>query len=116
MDKKLLNTHTFNVSHIDGQGNEWSGSFTVHRPNMGEVMKIGVKEAADLGGMSNVDILTGNLAHMIATLEVVVDTHPEWWKPRELHEMEVLRIVFDQYIDYLRKFQARPQPEGNSQG
>jgi hypothetical protein len=66
--------------------------------------------------MSNVDLFTGQLAHMMATLEVVVDAKPEWWKPRELQDMEVIRIVFDSYLDYLRRFQAKPQPQGTGEG
>jgi hypothetical protein len=104
-DKKLLNTHSFTISYKNSKGEEFSGSFTVHRPTIGELMRIGVKEASELGGLTNVDINTSIIAHMLASLDVVVDMKPEWWKPREMRDLEVLQEVYEKYLDYLRTFQ-----------
>jgi len=114
MDKKeLVNVNSFTISVKNVQGYEYSGTFTVHRPNMGELIRIGVKEAGDLGGLTNVDLVTSLLAHMICTLEVLVDTHPDWWKPREIKDMEVVQEVFDKLQTFLREFQIpyKPKPE-----
>lgn len=105
--KKLLNTYSFTISMVDSLGEPLSGSFTVHRPNMGELLRIGVSEARDLGGMTNVDLETSMLAHIIVTLEVIVDLNPTWWKPREIRDVEVLQAVYGKYLDYLREFQNR---------
>jgi hypothetical protein len=120
-EKKLLNVYSFTISFTSAQGQDFSGSFTVHRPTLGEQMRIGVKAAQDLGGLANVDIVASMVAQMIATLEVVVDQHPEWWKPRELREMEVLRMVYDKYQDYLQEFQVKssgrtPKSQGTGEG
>lgn len=107
--KKLLNSHTFTIEMAGVTGEIYNGSFTVHRPTMGEMMRIGVNEAQQLGGLSNVDGATQMLAHMIATLEVVVDLSPTWWKPRDIRDVEVLQAVYEKYIDYLREFQGRTE-------
>jgi len=107
--KKLLNTHSFTIEMSGSTGEIYAGSFTVHRPTMGEMMRIGVAEAQQLGGLSNVDVSTSMLAHMIATLEVVVDLSPTWWKPRDMRDVEVVQAVYEKYIDYLREFQGRTE-------
>ena len=112
--KKLVNTHTFTVNCTTAKSEELSGTFTVHRPNMGEMIRIGVAEARELGGMSNVDPATAMVASMIATLEIVIDVHPDWWKPRELYDAEVIQEVYNKYVDYLRQFQKKPSAEGTS--
>jgi len=116
--KQLSNIHSFIVNYTNAQGQDFSGTFVVHRPTLGETMRIGVKAAQDLGGMSNVDIVSSMVAQMIATLEIVIDTHPEWWKPRELRELEVLQIVYEKYTDYLREFQTstKSKHQGTGEG
>lgn len=104
MDRK--NTYTFSVDIKVGD-ESFIGTFTVHRPNVGELVRIGVSEAQKLGGLSNVDAMTQMVAHMVATLETVVDIKPDWWKPNEIYDMEVLQGVFEKYLDYLRTFQTR---------
>lgn len=112
MDKKdLLNTHTFNVDVTVPSGENFKGSFSVHRPTIGERIRIGVQEGRELQGLANVDFLTSNLAHILATLDVVVDSNPVWWKPRDLVDLEVMQAVYDKYIDYLQGFQGTPKQE-----
>lgn len=109
MEKKLLNTFTFSIDMSDSTtGEPFVGSFTVHRPTMAELMRIGVSEARELGGLANVDLETSMLAHMIATLETIIDLSPDWWKPREIRDVEVVQAVYGKYLDYLREFQKRP--------
>jgi hypothetical protein len=106
-EEKLLNTHSFDVNITIANGEILQGTFNIHRPTMAEKIQIGVLEAREIGGMSNVDVLTSNLARMIATFDTVIDTSPKWWKPRELHDMEVMQAVWDKIDDYLRKFSRR---------
>ena len=112
--KKLLNTHSFHIDLTAVTGQPYSGNFVCHRPTMQEMIRIGVIEARDLGGLTNVDIQTTMLAHMISTLEVAIDSAPEWWKPRELKDAEVVQEVYEKYIDYLRQFQRKPESQSNS--
>jgi hypothetical protein len=113
--KKLLNTHSFFIDVESVTGKTFSGKFTVHRPTIGELIRVGVIEANSLGGLSNVDLSTSMLAHMVATLDVIVDESPEWWKVRELRDMEVVQAVYDKCIAYLREFQRKPEHPGSSE-
>jgi len=115
MDKKdLLNTHSFTVDVTVPSGENFKGSFTVHRPTIGERIRIGVQEGRELQGLANVDMFTSNLAHILSTLEIVVDTYPVWWKPRDLKDMEVLQAVYEKYIDYLQEFQGGSKQESQT--
>jgi len=104
----LRNSHTFKIEMKMPSGEEFSGSFTIHRPTIGERITIGVLEAQRLIGLSNVDLYTGGLAHMVATLETVVDDAPIWWKPQDLRDVEVIQEVYTQYINFLNTFQGKP--------
>jgi len=97
-------------------GEEFIGKFKIHRPTIGERIKIGVIEAREIEGLSNVDILTSNLAHMIATFDVIVDEAPLWWKPRDLRDLEVLQTVYQKYVDCLQTFQKKPESEKTGEG
>lgn len=104
----LSNTFSFKIDIKAQSGEEFSGEFTVHRPTIGERIRIGVAEAQELAGLSNIDMDTAILARTIATFDVIVDKAPAWWKPRELRDVEVLQAVWKKYSDYLQEFQRRP--------
>ncbi len=110
----LRNAHTFRIDMKLPSGEEFNGSFTIHRPTIGERINIGILEAQRLGGLSNIDAFTGGLAHMVATLEVVIDDKPTWWKPQELRDVEVINEVYNKYVEYLNTFSGRVEPESGS--
>ena len=59
MDKKdLLNTHTFIIDVTVPSGENFKGQFVIHRPTIGERIRIGVQEGRELQGLANVNILT----------------------------------------------------------
>lgn len=105
--KDLTNSYTFELDMKVPSGEEFKGTFTYHRPTIGERIRIGVLEAQKLGGLVNVDVFTSQLAHMVATLEVIIDKAPVWWKPEELRDMEVLQMVFQDYLNRLQTFQGK---------
>ncbi len=101
----LTNSHTFRFEWVHPvTGKEYSGNFTIHRPNIRERIRIGVIEAQELGGLLNVDSFSATLANMVATFDIIIDTSPDWFKPREIHDVEVLQGVFEKYLDYLQQF------------
>lgn len=117
MDKKdLANTYTFAIDFTAPSGENFKGSFIVHRPTVGERIKIGVSEARELGGLINVDWQTSNLARIVSTLDVVIDKAPTWWKPNDILELEVLQEVYDKYVDYLQTFQRKPEQTSETTG
>jgi len=111
----LRNTHTFKIDMKLPSGEEFSGKFTIHRPTIGERINIGIIEAQRLGGLVNIDNFVSGLTHMVATLEVIVDDHPIWWKPQELHDVEVINEVYNKYIEYLNTFSGKPKSEGGGE-
>ena len=105
-EEKLLNTYSFTVDKE--LGDEYTGTFTIHRPTIGERIQIGVIEARELAGLSNVNFIAQQFAHMIATFDTIIDKKPDWWDdPRKIRDPEVLQAVWDKYSDYLQKFQKR---------
>jgi len=107
----LRNSHTFTLDLKLPSGEEFSGTFTIHRPTVKERIRIGIIEARELEGLVNVDVFTSNLTHFVATFDVIVDSAPVWFKPRELRDVEVLQGVFEKYTDFLRTFQGKPEGE-----
>jgi len=103
----LTNTQTFTIVKEVPSGERFEGTFTVHRPTVGERIRIGVIEAQEIAGLNNVDLMTSGLARMVATLDVVVDKFPLWWKPRELRDLEVIQEVYGKYISFLDSFQTK---------
>lgn len=108
-NKNLSNSFTYEMDMKVNSGETFKGTFALHRPTIGERLKIGVLEAQKLGGLANIDAYTSGIAHMVATLEVVVDKAPVWWKPEELRDLEVMQAVWEFYINRLQEFQAKPQ-------
>jgi len=106
-NKNLANSWTFDLDLKVSSGEEFKGNFTLHRPTIGERIRIGVLEAQKLGGLANVDIYICNLTHMVATLEIIVDKSPVWWKPEEIRDLEVVQAVFQNYLDRLQEFQEK---------
>ena len=73
-----------------------------------ERMRIGVIQSELLGGNLNVDVQTGNIAHIISTLEIVCDSKPDWFDvfSPEL-EYEVLEAVYNEYAEWSDSFRNR---------
>jgi len=107
--KTRTKTEQISFTHID---ESYSGSFTFHHPSLIERMNIGVLKSQFLQGLEGrVDVLTDNIAHMSATLDVVLDDAPEWFKIGALYEYEVLEGVYDKYTEWLNSFR---KPSGRN--
>lgn len=113
--KKQLDFSRFNP--------EWVGTFVFHYPSLFDQMQIGVAKARMLAGvpMQSVDPLTDNIAHMVATLNVVLDSAPDWFKVDELDydDYEMLDEVYETYASWRESFRKGNQQsdhQGDSQG
>ena len=84
------------------------GNIVFHYPSQMERMRIGVIQSELLGGNLNVDVQTGNIAHIISTLEIVCDSKPDWFDvfSPEL-EYEVLEAVYNEYAEWSDSFRNR---------
>lgn len=115
--KKRIHVADIDLTHIDP---EYIGKFKFHHPTVLERMQIGVLKSQLLQGMEGrVDVLTDNIAHMSATLEVVIDSAPDWFNVNNIYDYEVLDAVYEEYIKWYNSFRTRNQQsdnEGDSQG
>jgi hypothetical protein len=111
--KDLKNTHTFKMD-LKLPSGEFSGTFTVHRPTIAERLRIGAIEARELEGLTNADIYTSNLAHIVALCDVILDDKPTWFNARELRDVEVIQEVYTNYVNFLNEFQQKPKPKEDS--
>ena len=124
--------HTIEVNFVSENGNHYEGNIVVHRPSMGDYIKMGVEKAkylqkqmgVDENGMPvqvnmhYIDPGVRVLAHTLGTLSVVVDKCPEWFLyPEELTDYDVLDHVFTQYEVWLDSFRNRnrKQADGDSE-
>lgn len=96
-------TYEFDVEYTNPQGKTFRGTFSVHRPTIGEKIKIGVLDSKIRGG-AEVDVYTQNLSYMLATLMVVVDESPKWFQPGKVYEFDLLAAVFKPYIEWENNF------------
>ena len=102
--------HQFSIDYTDLQGNKFEGFFTVHRPTIGEKIRIGVLDSR-LRQELDVDIYTGNMSYMVATLLVVVDHSPDWWKPAQIYDFDLLAKVYNTYIKWNNTFFRKDDAE-----
>lgn len=110
-------THTFQVDFSEVNEN-FVGSFTVHHPSQMERMYVGSIKSQLLGGNLQVDLMTDNIATIVATLDVVIDSKPEWFNPYSSEiDYDILEAVFLEYTGWLNSFRKRPtdiKPKGDS--
>ena len=106
--------HSFEVDIKTPDDTHYQGSFTVHRPTIGEKIRVGIIEARLREQLDGVDVFTNNLIHMVSTLLVIVDSHPGWWIPGQLYDYEVLEKVYMEYVDWVNQFFRRVS--GGDQG
>lgn len=111
-------THSKHMSFTDID-ESYVGTFKFHHPTLIERMQIGVIKTQLLQGMEGVvDVLTDNIAHMTATLEVVLDEAPEWFKMDAIYDYQILDAVYEEYIQWYNSFRERNKgsnDEGDSQ-
>jgi len=95
-------TKQFNFSEYDAR---FVGTFVYKHPSVLDRMQIGVNKAKMLQGLQGqTDVLTDNIAHMAATLGVVLTEYPEWFNLADVSEYEVLEQVYDEYTGWVNSF------------
>lgn len=103
--------HSFLVDYTDIDP-EFTGKITVHYPSQIERMQIGVIRSTLLGGNLDVDTVTFNIAHITATLEVVLDGKPDWFDISNPYlEYEILLAVYDEYDKWVSSFRKPAKTE-----
>lgn len=99
-------THTIEVDFSDVE-ESFVGKIVVHYPSQIEKMQIGVTKANFLGGVE-VDVTTNNIAHILATLNTVVDHKPDWFSPDDPRiDYSMLEEVYMEYIKWHDTFRRK---------
>jgi hypothetical protein len=111
-------TYTFQVDFHE-YNPKFVGSFVVHHPSQMERLQVGVIKAQLLGGVVPLDTMTDNIAQIISTLDVVIDSKPAWFDvfDDEL-DYDILEAVYLEYINWVNTFRRRTEAEsdkGNSE-
>lgn len=111
--------HTVQIDLSD-INKEWVGTFVFRYPSLMEQMQIGVLKTNMLGGLppNSVDVLTDNIAHMTATLSVVMESAPDWFDLNTLEDYEALDRVYEAFAKWRDSFRLKGQGsdnQGNSQ-
>lgn len=104
INKGKKRTHTFAVDFSE-YNEEFVGNFTVHHPTQIERMQIGIVKSTLLNGVVPMDTITDNIAHIISTLEVVLDEKPDWFDVNDPDvEYDILWAVFEEYLNWVSSF------------
>jgi hypothetical protein len=99
-------------SHID---KSFVGSFVVHYASQMENIEMGVVRAELLMGNQNVDQWTDNIVTSLSTLEIVLDSYPEWFNPYDPKiEYEILEYLYVEYIEWVNSFRRQREDSRNT--
>lgn len=105
-------THAVEIdlSHIDP---EYVGTFKFHHPSLMEKVEIGTIKAQLLKGLpqGSIDVIADNIAHMTATLQVVLDVYPKWFTLdlNQMYDYEILDTVYEEYAKWYNSFRSASQ-------
>lgn len=95
------------INHEEEFFAKYHDEFVVHRPNVGEYIKIDNQASLLTRGVPESDqkVRGASLANMSATLMTVVDRGPEWYTdPLELENPDVIFLVHFAWRDFVDSF------------
>lgn len=92
----------------------YSGTFTTKKLTMGDLSMMGMRKAQMSAGFSHnpdngsgVDMATNLINEMIVHCEVALVQKPDWFDPRNLIDMDVLRAVYEEVASFEATFLDR---------
>jgi hypothetical protein len=107
-------THSFYADFTEVNPKFIRSKFTVHYPSQLEKLQIGVTKSSLLGGNLNVDTMTDNIAHIISTLDTVVDVKPDWFDVGDPDlDYDIMEAVFYEYMEWVNSFRKPTKPSAN---
>ena len=110
-------TYSFEKT-ISVQGEKLTGTFTAKYMGITARLRLGTLRAKLLDGAPNqsVDILTDDIAYMIAYLTVSLIKVPKWWNYDNLDEIDDLRAMYDEVSAFMRSFREKNDQNTNVKG
>ena len=118
-DKDLpKNTTVLHVDYTDPDTEmTYGGDFTVKRLNMADIRQVAIRKAQLNGGIAP-DLIEPGMSYfnsMLAHLEVALVQTPEWWKPDEFYNADVINDVYQEVMSFEDSFRRadKQQPQEN---
>ena len=110
-------TYSFEKT-ISVQGEKLTGTFTAKYMGITARLRLGTLRAKLLDGAPNqsIDILTDDIAYMIAYLTVSLVKVPKWWNYDNLDDIEDLRAMYDEVNAFMRSFRDKNDQSTNAKG
>ena len=106
----MARTKTFSInikSEVDER--RYEGSFIIKRLSIRDSAKLQVRKIQLSNGMhydpdappgQGLDISTSVLNHMLAHLEIAVDSSPGWWDLDEITDPDVINAVYEEVLSF----------------
>lgn len=110
-------TYSFEKT-ISVQGEKLTGTFTAKYMGITARLRLGTLRAKLLDGApsQSVDVLTDDIAYMIAYLTVALIKVPKWWNYDHLDEVEDLQAMYEEVNAFMRSFREKNVPNTNAKG
>lgn len=106
---KFAKQQQFFVHVLEDDGSEHEGNFIVRRLTVGEDARVGVVKAS-LAASLQVDDSTSSILHVIAKLSLCLLEKPDWFKPTEMYDYDIVLAVYGRVLAFEESFR-KPVPE-----
>lgn len=103
------------IDYTSSEGKNYTGTVVFKKPNTMDLMKIGglKSEFLRLGGTQNLNLVDPGikyLAHVMATLSIVLHKRPEWLADvTKMDDLDVVYHVHDKYEEWESQFRKPVQ-------
>lgn len=99
------------------RGTSYRGTFVFRVPSIKDQITIGQMKALYLPNGATADPASATLVEQICYLEVCLGPdRPNWWKPMEFKEGDLLALVYQRGIAYANKFLGRDKGDAEDSG
>lgn len=107
------------ICDIAVDSGEYKGTIQMKRPSLDEERQIGIRIAKYLQGAVGADVKTENICIYFAYFDICVvwETAPSWFKPREMHDYNLINYIFGRFAEWRRTFRefVPPESQGDSE-
>lgn len=109
-------TYTFEHT-LSMLGESRTGTFKAKYMGIGARLRIGTLRAKLLDGApaASVDVVTDDLAYMVAYLSVALTKQPEWFNYDDIDDIDDLKSLYMEVYEFIQRFRD-PDGEGSNAG
>lgn len=110
-DPKDHEVYTFTVDWTDARGKRWQGSFDSTIPTIQMQRQAGILQARLNDGLpkASLDPVTDEINYILAQSAYRITKFPDWWKPAELNDVNLLYAVYQHVMEH-EQFFRRSSP------